>query len=111
MILFSIVFLNELLIDRVIIIKITHKEVHIIVNELIKDVKRFLLKLIFNNLFIINKYLLNSYTFFLIAGKRITSLIDDCSVNNITNLSIPIPTPPHGGIPYSIASMKSLSIT
>ena len=46
----------------------------------------------------------------LIAGKSITSLILVHPVNNITNLSIPIPTPPVGGIPCSTAWRKSSSM-
>ena len=39
-----------------------------------------------------------------IVGKSITSLIVSEFVSNITSLSIPIPIPPVGGIPYSRAS-------
>lgn len=46
-----------------------------------------------------------------IIGKRITSLIFSWSVNNITKRSMPMPIPPAGGMPYSSASMKSLSIS
>ena len=42
---------------------------------------------------------------FLNVGNKITSLIDAELVCNITNLSIPIPNPPAGGIPYSKALM------
>ncbi|BED92550.1 MAG: hypothetical protein RsTaC01_0307 [Candidatus Paraimprobicoccus trichonymphae] len=45
-----------------------------------------------------------------IVGKIITSLIEALLVKNITSLSIPIPSPPVGGIPYSIAVIKSSSI-
>ena len=38
-----------------------------------------------------------------IVGNNKTSLMLASSVNNITNLSIPIPNPPVGGIPYSSA--------
>ena len=38
-----------------------------------------------------------------IVGKRITSRIDLASVRSITRRSIPIPSPPVGGIPYSRA--------
>src|SRR3989339_1283424 len=44
------------------------------------------------------------------CGKRITSLIEGESVKTITSLSIPIPSPAVGGIPYSKAQIKSLSI-
>ena len=44
-----------------------------------------------------------------IKGKNNTSLIDAELVSNITSLSIPIPAPAVGGIPYSIAVMKSES--
>ena len=47
----------------------------------------------------------------LMDGKKITSLIESCSVNNITILSTPIPTPPVGGIPASKTSINSLSKT
>ena len=39
-----------------------------------------------------------------------TSLIEGWLVNNIVNLSIPIPKPAVGGIPYSKAFIKSSSI-
>jgi len=45
-----------------------------------------------------------------IVGKSITSRIDAESVKNITNRSIPIPSPPVGGSPYSKAWTKSSSI-
>ena len=32
------------------------------------------------------------------SGKAMTSLMEGLSVNNITNLSIPIPRPPVGGL-------------
>ena len=38
-------------------------------------------------------------------GKNITSLIDSVPVNIIISLSIPIPIPEDGGMPYSIASI------
>ncbi len=38
------------------------------------------------------------------SGNKITSLIEAESVKNIINLSIPIPSPPAGGIPYFRAS-------
>ena len=52
---------------------------------------------------------LRAYFFGFIVGKRITSRIVELSVNNITNLSSPIPSPPVGGRPYSSALMKSSS--
>ena len=45
-----------------------------------------------------------------IVGNNNTSLIACESVNNITNLSIPYPIPPVGGIPYSSAVKKSSSV-
>lgn len=36
------------------------------------------------------------------VGKRMTSLIESDEVKNITNLSIPIPIPPAGGMPYQV---------
>ena len=45
-----------------------------------------------------------------IVGKRMTSRIDAESVKNITKRSIPIPSPPVGGSPYSRACTKSSSI-
>lgn len=44
------------------------------------------------------------YSLGLIVGNKITSLIFLVLVKIITNLSIPIPTPAAGGIPYSIDS-------
>src|SRR4030042_2574029 len=44
------------------------------------------------------------------CGNNITSLIDCELVSNITSLSIPIPSPAAGGIPYSRALTKSSSI-
>ena len=46
---------------------------------------------------------------FLSIGNSITSLIDVMPVNIRTSLSIPTPSPPVGGIPYSSASTKSQS--
>ena len=46
-----------------------------------------------------------NYSFF-IAGNKITSFINLFSVKSITSLSIPMPTPPVGGIPHSIACRK-----
>ena len=40
-----------------------------------------------------------------ICGNKITSRIDGASVNSITSRSMPIPHPPVGGRPYSIARM------
>src|SRR5699024_10295488 len=45
-----------------------------------------------------------------ICGNNNTSLIDVAFVSSITKRSIPIPKPPVGGIPYSNASKKSVSI-
>ena len=45
-----------------------------------------------------------------IWGKNRTSWIEVLLVINITNLSIPIPIPDVGGIPYSKDLMKSISI-
>ena len=45
-----------------------------------------------------------------IVGNNKTSLIVEAFVKNITSLSIPIPIPPVGGIPYSRAVRKSSSI-
>ena len=42
---------------------------------------------------------------FLRVGNKMTSLIEAEFVCNITSLSIPIPSPPAGGIPYSSALM------
>ncbi len=44
-----------------------------------------------------------------IVGNNKTSLIDAESVSTITIRSIPMPTPPVGGIPYSSAVQKSSS--
>src|SRR5437773_1798251 len=44
------------------------------------------------------------------TGKRITSRIDGRSVRSMTRRSTPIPSPPHGGSPYSTARRKSSSI-
>lgn len=45
----------------------------------------------------------------LIVGNKITSLMFLVLVRSIQSLSIPIPTPPAGGIPYSRASINSSS--
>ena len=45
------------------------------------------------------KILRNKNYFDLIWGKRMTSLMDGISVNNITTRSIPMPSPAVGGIP------------
>ena len=37
------------------------------------------------------------------VGKRITSRIDETPAISITSRSIPMPSPPHGGSPYSSA--------
>jgi hypothetical protein len=37
------------------------------------------------------------------VGKRITSRMEAASVRSMTRRSTPIPTPPVGGMPYSIA--------
>ena len=42
-----------------------------------------------------------------ICGKNITSCIEVLFVNSIVSLSIPIPIPEVGGIPYSRALRKS----
>src|SRR5262249_3179740 len=42
---------------------------------------------------------------FLISGKRITSRIDGLLVSSITRRSMPTPSPPVGGSPYSSARM------
>lgn len=47
----------------------------------------------------------------LISGNNSTSRIDGESVNSITSRSMPIPSPPVGGMPYSNARMKSSSIS
>lgn len=44
------------------------------------------------------------YRFGLRVGNKMFSRIDQLLVKNIVNLSIPMPMPPTGGIPYSIAS-------
>src|SRR5579864_9068901 len=44
------------------------------------------------------------------TGKRITSRTEGWSVSSITSRSIPTPSPPHGGRPYSTARRKSSSI-
>ena len=49
-------------------------------------------------------------SFGLISGNKITSLIEGLSVISMTTLSMPIPMPPVGGIPYSSAVMKSSSM-
>ena len=55
---------------------------------------------------------LNSYLFSgFICGKNKTSCIEALFVINIVNLSIPMPKPAVGGIPYSIALKKSSSKT
>ena len=46
-----------------------------------------------------------------IVGNKITSRIVSLPVKSITKRSIPIPIPPAGGIPYSKASTKSISIS
>ena len=46
------------------------------------------------------------YRFFMV-GKRRTSRIVVVSVSNMTRRSIPMPSPPVGGMPYSRASTKS----
>jgi hypothetical protein len=47
---------------------------------------------------------LNTFSyFFLMWGKRITSLMEGESVRTITNRSIPTPSPAVGGSPYSRA--------
>ena len=51
-----------------------------------------------------------NYFLGLSVGKITTSLIFCVFVSNITNLSIPIPSPAAGGIPYSIASKYSSSL-
>ena len=51
-----------------------------------------------------------SYWMLFIVGKIITSRIEALSVNSITSLSIPIPSPPVGGMPYSRDVTKSSSI-
>ena len=43
--------------------------------------------------------------FYLISGNNKTSLIEGELVNIITSLSMPMPSPAVGGIPYSNASM------
>src|SRR2546421_1232381 len=50
------------------------------------------------------------YTSDFMTGKRITSRIDGWSVRSMTRRSTPIPSPPHGGSPYSTARRKSSSI-
>src|SRR5439155_25777891 len=45
------------------------------------------------------------YSRFLISGNRITSRIDGLFVRSITSRSIPTPSPPVGGKPYSRARM------
>ncbi len=45
-----------------------------------------------------------------IVGKRMISLMLWVSVKSIAKRSIPMPTPAAGGIPYSIASIKSSSL-
>src|SRR5690554_717838 len=56
-------------------------------------------------------FYLNYFVFCLACGNKITSRIFGVFVSSITNLSIPIPIPPVGGIPYSNASTKSMSIS
>ena len=38
-----------------------------------------------------------------ISGNRITSRIDGLSVSSMTSRSMPMPSPPVGGMPYSSA--------
>src|SRR5262249_54649740 len=47
---------------------------------------------------------------FLISGNRITSRIDGLLVSSMTSRSMPTPSPPVGGSPYSSARMYSSSI-
>ena len=44
-----------------------------------------------------------------IVGKAMTSRIDGLLVKSITSRSMPMPSPPAGGMPYSSASTKSAS--
>src|SRR5579864_965383 len=44
------------------------------------------------------------------TGNRITSLTEGWSVSSMTRRSMPTPSPPHGGSPYSTARRKSSSI-
>ena len=52
---------------------------------------------------------LQAQAFGFIAGKRMTSRMERASVRNITSRSMPIPMPPVGGSPDSMALMKSSS--
>ena len=45
-----------------------------------------------------------------IVGNRITSLIESQPVSSMAQRSMPMPRPPVGGMPYSRAFMKSVSI-
>ena len=45
------------------------------------------------------------------SGNAMTSRMDAASVSSMTRRSIPIPTPPVGGMPYSRAVTKSSSST
>lgn len=57
----------------------------------------------------LTKLFVQSYLRGFIVGNNRTSLIDALSVRNITIRSIPMPSPPVGGIPYSSAVQKSSS--
>jgi hypothetical protein len=46
-----------------------------------------------------------------IVGKSSTSRIDGESVSSMTSLSMPMPRPPVGGMPYSSAVRKSSSMS
>ena len=49
--------------------------------------------------------MLGRHSRFLITGKRITSRIDGLLVRSMTSRSMPTPSPPVGGSPYSSARM------
>ena len=53
--------------------------------------------------------ILKVYDLGFMCGNNNTSLIDDLSVNSMINLSMPMPAPAVGGMPYSIAFIKSSS--
>ena len=82
-----------------------------IISEITLGIKEYLKKIIIKTLPKLE--VLYSFLFYfldLINGKGIASRTVAESVKNMINLSSPIPFPEIGGIPYSIASIKFLSI-
>jgi hypothetical protein len=74
-------------------------------NSYMNWVGEIFLRYLIQNIFDLLLFKINTknYSFVRIWGNNITSLIEAESVNNITNRSIPIPSPAVGGIPYSSA--------